>query len=99
MNLFWTVREANHLYLFYKGQLVYKKYVVKDKDAFDIARLLAKREGILAGGSSGANVWGALEIAKRLTSPAVIVTVIPDGGVKYLSKQFDAEWMKANHLL
>lgn len=72
---------------------------VKDKDAFAVARLLGKKEGILAGGSSGANVWGALEIAKRLTSPAVIVTVIPDGGVKYLSKQFDDEWMQANHLL
>jgi cystathionine beta-synthase len=72
---------------------------VKDKDAFAIARLLARKEGILAGGSSGANVWGALEIAKRLTQPAVIVAIIPDGGVKYLSKQFDDEWMKANHLL
>lgn len=72
---------------------------VKDKDAFAVARLLAQQEGILAGGSSGANVWGALEIAKRLTSPAVIVTIIPDGGVKYLSKQFDDEWMRNNQLL
>lgn len=72
---------------------------VKDKDAFTIARLLARKEGILAGGSSGANVWGALEIAKRLTEPAVIVAMLPDGGVKYLSKQFDDEWMKTNHLL
>lgn len=72
---------------------------VKDKDAFAMARLLASHEGILAGGSSGANVWGALEIAKRLTSPAIIVTIIPDGGVKYLSKQFNDEWMKENHLL
>lgn len=72
---------------------------VKDKDAFAMARQLARREGLLAGGSSGANIWGALEIAKRLTSPAVIVAIIPDGGVKYLSKQFDDEWMKANQLL
>lgn len=72
---------------------------VKDKDAFAVARSLAHREGILAGGSSGANVWGALEIAKRLTSPAVIVTMLPDGGVKYLSKIFDDEWMKKNQLL
>ena len=72
---------------------------VKDKDAFAVARLLATKEGILAGGSSGANVWGALEIAKRLTTPAVIVAIIPDGGVKYLSKQFDDEWMNSHHLL
>jgi cystathionine beta-synthase len=72
---------------------------VKDKDAFHITRLLASKEGILAGGSSGANVWAALEIAKTLTEPAVIVTIIPDGGIKYLSKIFDDEWMKKNKLL
>lgn len=72
---------------------------VSDKDAFAISRLLGKKEGILAGGSSGANVFGALEIAKRLTESAVIVTVLPDGGVKYLSKIYDDEWMKEHNLL
>lgn len=72
---------------------------VRDKDAFDVTRLLASREGILAGGSSGANVWAALEIAKKLTKPATIVTIIPDGGIKYLSKIFDDEWLKKNNLL
>jgi len=72
---------------------------VSDKAAFDIARQLARKEGILAGGSSGANVWGALEIAKSLTKPATIVTIVPDGGVKYLSKLFDDQWMQSNHLL
>lgn len=72
---------------------------IKDKDAFEVARLLARKEGILAGGSSGANVWAALEIAKKLTTPAVIVAVIPDGGVKYLSKIYDDEWMKNNKML
>lgn len=74
-------------------------FPVKDKDAFAVTRLLARKEGILAGGSSGANVWGALEIAKRLTEPSVIVAIIPDGGVKYLSKIFDDEWMNQNHVL
>jgi cystathionine beta-synthase len=72
---------------------------VQDKDAFRIGRLLASREGILAGGSSGANVWGALEVAKRLKEPAVIVTMIPDGGVKYLSKMYDNDWMKQYNFL
>lgn len=72
---------------------------VHDKEAFAIARDLARKEGILAGGSSGANVWGALEIAKRLTTPAVIVAMIPDSGIKYLSKIFDDEWMNEHHLL
>lgn len=71
----------------------------KDKDAFATTRLLARTEGILAGGSSGANVWAALEIANELTEPATIVTIIPDGGIKYLSKIFDDDWMKQNNLL
>lgn len=72
---------------------------VKDKDAFMTARLLARQEGILAGGSSGANMWVALEIAKSLTKPAVIVTILPDHGIKYLSKIYNDEWMRANHFL
>ena len=73
---------------------------VKDSDAFAVARLLAKKEGVLAGGSSGANVWLALEIAKVLTTPeTVIVTVLPDNGIKYLSKIYNDEWMEAHHLL
>jgi len=72
---------------------------VKDADAFYVTRQLATKEGILAGGSSGANVWAAIQIAKQLTTPATIVTIIPDGGVKYLSKIFDDGWMAEHHLL
>lgn len=71
---------------------------VKDSDAFFVTRQLARKEGILAGGSSGANVWAALEIAKTLVTPATIVTIIPDGGIKYLSKIFDDEWLRQNKL-
>lgn len=70
-----------------------------DRDAFHTTRLLAHKEGILAGGSAGANVWTALEIAEELSEPATIVTIIPDGGIKYLSKIFDDEWMKQHNLL
>lgn len=72
---------------------------VTDKDAFRVARDLARKEGILAGGSSGANVWAAIEIAKQLKKPATIVTVLPDGGIKYLSKIYNDEWMKQQRLL
>jgi len=71
---------------------------VQDKDAFEVTRLLARKEGILAGGSSGANVWAALKLSEKLTHPATIVTIIPDHGIKYLSKIFDDEWMKKNEL-
>jgi cystathionine beta-synthase/cysteine synthase A len=57
-----------------------------DEAAFNTCRELARREGLLCGGSSGANVWGCLQLAKRLGRPANIVTVLPDGGGKYLSK-------------
>lgn len=70
-----------------------------DEEAFAMGRRLAREEGILAGGSSGANIWGALKVAEGLTKPATIVTVLPDGGVKYLSKMYNDEWMREHHLL
>lgn len=70
-----------------------------DKDAFTTARCLAKEEGILAGGSSGANVWAAIKIAETLTEPTTIVTMLPDTGIKYLSKCYNDDWMKAQKLL
>jgi len=74
-------------------------YQVTDADAFEISRRLAKEEGIFAGGSAGANVWGAIKLAESITGPAVIVTVAPDSGVKYLSKIYNDEWMKEKGLL
>ncbi|MDD5226563.1 MAG: cysteine synthase A [Candidatus Omnitrophica bacterium] len=59
---------------------------VRHEDAGGIARRLAREEGILAGISAGANVWAALEIAKRKESKGkTIVTVICDTGERYLS--------------
>ncbi len=67
-----------------------------DQNAFETARLLARKEGILGGGTGGANVWAALKLAASLTAPSVIVTIIPDNGVKYLSKFYNDEWMIKN---
>lgn len=72
---------------------------VNDKEAFHIARELATKEGILGGGSTGVNVWGAIELAKKIKGPATIVTIAPDSGLKYLSKIFDDKWMKEHQLL
>jgi len=59
-----------------------------DDDAFAMTRRLAASEGILAGGSSGANLFGCMKLAERLDAPVNIVTVLPDSGLKYLSKIF-----------
>ena len=65
---------------------------VANEDAFVIARRLAKEEGILAGISSGANVWAAMELAKRPENKGkLIVTVACSTGERYLSTPLAAE--------
>ncbi|MDG0843903.1 cysteine synthase family protein [Staphylococcus equorum] len=59
---------------------------VSDKDAFENVALLAKREGLLVGSSSGAVLQGALEVKKHINS-GVIVTIFPDGSDRYMSQQ------------
>ncbi len=58
---------------------------VKDEDAYETARKLAKMEGIFGGITSGANVWAAIERAKKIGPGKKIVTVIVDSGLKYLN--------------
>jgi cysteine synthase A len=61
---------------------------VQAADAFDTARAMAAQEGLLAGISSGAAVWAALEVAKRPESQdKLIVTVVPSFGERYLSTE------------
>ncbi len=57
---------------------------VKDEDAFEAARRLAREEGIFAGMSSGAATAVAMEIASKMKE-GVVVAVLPDGGDRYLS--------------
>ena len=57
---------------------------VSDSDAYDTARKLAREEGIFGGTTSGANVWVALQRAKKIGKGKKIVTVVVDSGLKYL---------------
>ncbi|MFC1619262.1 PLP-dependent cysteine synthase family protein [Candidatus Neomarinimicrobiota bacterium] len=66
---------------------------VSDKDSFHTARELARREGILGGGSTGTNMKLALDVAAAMHNDQVVVTIIPDTGERYLSKLYDDNWM------
>jgi cysteine synthase A len=59
---------------------------VSNEDAVLLARRLAKEEGVLAGISSGAAVWAAIEVAKRQESEGkMIIVILPDTGERYIS--------------
>jgi len=72
---------------------------VTDKDSFLTARKLLKVEGILGGGSCGAAIWAVSEIAKKISKPARVVTIFPDGSSRYLSTIFNDEWMEKENFI
>ena len=66
-------------------ELVDGIFTVADKDAFNNVKLVANKEGLLVGSSSGAALQGALEL--KSIQNGVIVTIFPDGSDRYMSKQ------------
>jgi len=62
-------------------------FMVTDPQAFGMVKDLAAKEGVLGGSSSGANVYAAVEIAKRFGPGKRVVTMIPDSAERYLSKK------------
>src|SRR5437879_3847152 len=71
---------------------------VGDAESFHVARELARREGMLLGGSSGTNVAAALRYARRLGPGHLVVALGADTGRNYLSKFFDDGWLAQNKL-
>jgi cysteine synthase A len=65
--------------------LVTHYMTVTDEASFETTKWLAAEEGIFSGISTGANVWAAIETAKKLPKNSIVVTVQPDRGDKYLS--------------
>jgi cystathionine beta-synthase len=69
---------------------------VTDAQAFAMTRRLAREEGIFAGGSSGAAIHVALQVARELGAGKTVLVPLPDGGRSYVSKFFSDEWMRDN---
>ncbi len=67
---------------------------ITDKNAFLMTRKLARWERLFVGGSSGANVFAAVSVYNRAPEGSIVVTLLPDTGLKYLSKIYNDKWMK-----
>ena len=77
-------------------QMVDEMVRVSDRESFNMARKLAREEGLLVGGSSGTAMAAALKYAQRLTERKSIVVLLPDTGRNYLTKIFSDRWMQEN---
>ncbi|MFO0964289.1 MAG: cystathionine beta-synthase [Gemmataceae bacterium] len=82
----------------FNGQLVDEWIRITDAESFQIARAVARREGILLGGSSGTAVAAALHYARRLNGDQLVVALCADTGRNYLSKFYDDRWLAENKL-
>jgi cystathionine beta-synthase len=65
-----------------------------DRDSFVVTRKLARMEGLFCGGSAGSAVWGGLKYAEKLSAKDFVVILLPDTGMRYLSKIYNDEWMR-----
>jgi cystathionine beta-synthase len=81
------------------SQLVDEWIRVSDADSFYMARAMARKEGLLLGGSAGTNVAAAVQYARRLGPNDLVVVIGCDTGRNYLSKFFDDKWMQEAGLL
>ena len=73
-------------------------YRIKDQLALSIVYQLMREEGIFVGLSSGINAAGALQLARADGPGQVIVTVLCDSGSRYMSKIFNADWLRSHNL-
>lgn len=72
----------------YDPKLADESVEVATEDAQEMTRRLAREEGLFVGTSAGANVFAALRLARTLKREALVVTILCDGGEKYLSENF-----------
>jgi len=79
--------------------MVKSAYRISDEESLFTARALLEKEGLLAGSSSGTLVAAALRYCRSQTEPKRVLTFICDSGNKYLSKQFNDNWLVDQGLL
>jgi cystathionine beta-synthase len=82
----------------FNSQVVDDWVRVGDAEAFHVGREVARREGLLLGGSSGTSIAAALRYARRLAGDHLVVALGADTGRNYLSKFYDDQWLAENHL-
>ena len=68
-------------------------FEIDDAESFEVARELLRKEGILAGSSTGTLLAGALRYCRQQTRKKRVVTFVCDTGNKYLSKMYNDFWM------
>src|SRR5947208_15470725 len=68
-------------------------FEIDDAESFEVARELLRKEGILAGSSTGTLLAGALRYCRAQTQKKRVVTFVADDGNKYLSKMYNDFWM------
>lgn len=75
---------ADYVPSIYHEELLDDKILLNDAEAFRVAQELARVEGLFVGISSGAAMWGALQVARQLDEGTIVV-IFPDGGEKYMT--------------
>ncbi len=78
----------------FEGAPINRAIRATDAQAIEMAHWLLDHEGIFVGGSSGLNVFGAVQIAKELPEGSTVVTILCDGGQRYLSRIFNQAWLR-----
>ena len=81
-----------------KGIVIDDAYRITDQLALSLVYQLLREEGVFVGLSSGINVAGALRLAREGGRGQVIVTLLCDSGIRYMSRIFNSEWLLAHNL-
>lgn len=81
-----------------EGVVVDRAYRISDEDALAVIFDLTVQEGMCLGGSSGVNIAGAMALARDLGPGSTVVTILCDYGNRYLSKLYNADFLRAKNL-